>query len=56
MVSFQFFPHFNSEPYLQDRPNSGEGEAHEKYSTLRNDSGEEEILDNPLFLDYFFQL
>jgi len=56
MVNFQFFLHFNSEPYLQHRPITGEGESHVKYSTLRNDSGEEEILDNRLFPYYFFQL
>lgn len=41
MVNFQFFPYFNSETYLQHRPNTGEGESHVKYSALQNDSGEE---------------
>ncbi|XP_020616554.1 uncharacterized protein LOC110054553 [Orbicella faveolata] len=39
MVNFQFFPYFNSETYLQHRPNTGEGESHVKYSALQNDSG-----------------
>lgn len=47
MLIFQFFS-FNSETHFQHRPNTGEGESHLKHSALRNDSGEDEILDHLL--------